>query len=120
MLLTFGEQLRQWRIEARINQRDLALRVGIDHTYLSKIENGRMVPPSETTIVKLAAELGQSADILLQLAQKVPMDVRPIISNSPGLPALLRSIGDFNDEELKRLAESAKEIREQRSSYGED
>lgn len=109
--MTFGDQLRQWRIESRINQRDLASRVGIDYTYLSKIENDRLPPPAETTIVKLAHELHRNPDILLQLAHKVPDDVKPIITNTPELPALLRSISDFDPEEIKQLVESAKKIK---------
>jgi transcriptional regulator with XRE-family HTH domain len=42
--MTFGERLRQLRRERQMNQRALAERAGIDFTYLSKLENGRMAP----------------------------------------------------------------------------
>ena len=70
-----------------MNQRDLAARVGIDFTYLSKIENERMSPPAADTIVKLARALQASSDELLLLAHKVPSDIGPVITRSPGLPA---------------------------------
>ncbi|HTE20240.1 MAG TPA: helix-turn-helix transcriptional regulator, partial [Armatimonadota bacterium] len=95
--MTFGEQLRLWRIESKLNQRDLAARVGIDFTYLSKIENGRMPPPSEATIMKMAEALEQDADMLLQLAFRVPQDVKPIITGSREAPTLLRAIQGLSE-----------------------
>jgi len=49
---TFGQRLRELRKEARISQRELAERVEVDFTYLSKIENDRVEPPSEAVIRK--------------------------------------------------------------------
>ena len=43
----FGVKLRELRTKAGMTQRELAGRVTIDFTYLSKIENGVMPPPSE-------------------------------------------------------------------------
>jgi len=39
--MKFGERLRELRKEQKISQRELATRVGVDFTYLSKIENGQ-------------------------------------------------------------------------------
>jgi transcriptional regulator with XRE-family HTH domain len=112
--MTFGERLRQLRREQRMNQRTLAARVGIDFTYLSKIENGRMDPPSAETIVRLAQALGAHPDELLLLARKVPQDLIPIITRSPQWPAFLRSIRDLTDEELQALSAYAREIHTRR------
>jgi transcriptional regulator with XRE-family HTH domain len=112
--MTFGERLRQLRCDQRLNQRTLAARVGIDFTYLSKIENGRMLPPSAETIVKLAQALQAEADELLLLAHKVPQDLIPIITRSPQWPAFLRSIRDLTDDELRELSAYAQAIRERR------
>jgi HTH-type transcriptional regulator, competence development regulator len=108
--MTFGEQLKTWRTEAQLNQRDFGAKVGIDFTYLSKIENGRMPPPSEATICKMAEVLEKDPDILLQLAQKVPQDLRPIISNSREAPALLRAIDGWNDDKVARLRQIAEDM----------
>src|SRR5687768_9514336 len=102
--MTFGERLRQLRREQHLNQRTLAARVGIDFTYLSKIENGRLDPPSADTIVKLAQALGANPDELLLLAYKVPQDLIPIITRSPQWPMFLRSIRDLRDDELRELS----------------
>ena len=68
--MSFGQRLKQLRLERRLNQRELAARVGIDFTYLSKLENGRMEPPAEETICRLAASLEVEPTELLLLAQK--------------------------------------------------
>lgn len=108
--MTFGEQLRRWRLDKRLNQRDFADKVGIDFTYLSKIENGKMPPPAEKTIMKMAEVLEQDADTLLQLAAKVPGDVKPIIANTRGAPALLRAIQGLTPDEVKQLTMLAEEM----------
>jgi HTH-type transcriptional regulator, competence development regulator len=114
MAMTFGERLRQLRLERRMNQRTLAAHVGINFTYLSKIENERMEPPSAETIVKLAQALGANPDELLLLAHKVPQDLTPVITQSPQWPAFLRSIRDLTDAELRELSAHAQELRTRR------
>ena len=113
--MTFGQRLRQLRLERKINQRDLAAQVGIDFTYLSKIENERMPPPAEATILKIANVLEADSDELLRLAQKVPTDIKPLIAKRPEMPAFLRSISDLTEEELKRLTHYAQRIKQERS-----
>ena len=55
--MDFPERLRSLRKEAQLSQRDLAERIGVDFTYLSKIENGRVEPPSEAVLKGVAREL---------------------------------------------------------------
>jgi transcriptional regulator with XRE-family HTH domain len=43
--MTFGERLRELRKAKGLNQKELADKVGIDFTYLSKLENGRRSSP---------------------------------------------------------------------------
>jgi transcriptional regulator with XRE-family HTH domain len=111
---TFGERLRELRLDRRVNQRDLAAQVGIDFTYLSKIENGRMPPPASNTIVKIGRALEADTDELLLLAHKLPQDIAPVITRSPGLPAFLRSISDLSEDELKELSTYAQQVRARR------
>ncbi|SFF07062.1 Helix-turn-helix [Marinobacter sp. DSM 26671] len=68
-----GKTLRQQRELLKANDRSyslrqVALRVGIEPAYLSKIERGDMPPPGEETIKKLAIELSLDSDVLLALA----------------------------------------------------
>jgi transcriptional regulator with XRE-family HTH domain len=97
-----------------MNQRTLAAKAEINFTYLSKIENERMAPPSADTIVKLAQALDADADALLVLAGKVPEDIAMIVTQSPAVPAFLRSIRDLREDELRQLSLYAQELREKR------
>ena len=57
--MDFPERLRTLRKQAQLSQRDLAERVGVDFTYLSKIENRRADPPSEAVLRSIAKELAE-------------------------------------------------------------
>jgi transcriptional regulator with XRE-family HTH domain len=55
--LDFGNELRELRRYRKLTQRELAERVGIDFSYISKLERGRNQPPSTETINALARVL---------------------------------------------------------------
>ncbi len=57
----FGELLKEARIRARLTQQELAKRVPIHHSYISKMENEDFLPSREKAI-KLAETLGISDD----------------------------------------------------------
>ncbi|RDJ93071.1 XRE family transcriptional regulator [Lacticaseibacillus rhamnosus] len=63
---------RGLRRRASLSQRDVALQVGIDFTYLSKLENDHGEAPGEATIRRLAAVLHADSEALLALAGKGP------------------------------------------------
>ena len=86
----FGARLRELRIQARLTQRELADRVNIDFTYLSKIENGVLPPPSERVILQLTEALNADKDELITLAGRIPPDIAQILKNRKALQ-LLRS-----------------------------
>jgi transcriptional regulator with XRE-family HTH domain len=78
-----------------MSQRDLAKKVGVDFTYLSKVENGHLAPPSESTITLLAESLGDDPKIHLGQARKVPTNLRSIVADYPvEATLLLRAIAD--------------------------
>lgn len=112
--MDFGERLRKLRLQQGLNQRDLANQVGIDFTYLSKIETGKMSPPSQETIRKLAKALDTDEDELLVLAGRVPDDVKDVVTRSRQLPAFLREIRDLDDDEIEQLKQKAKKIKQER------
>jgi transcriptional regulator with XRE-family HTH domain len=111
--MTFGKRLRQLRLERRLNQKELAARVGIDFTYLSKLENDRMEPPGEETIQRLAAALSADVTELMLLARKVPSDLKPIITQSPLVPQFLRTAHahGWTEADWKRLIEDVERER---------
>jgi len=86
-----------------LTQRELAERVGINFTYLSKIENhrlGRYQFPREDTIKALAAELDASAEDLLLLAKKIPESIKARIIKRPDA---FRKMASLDDETMDRL-----------------
>jgi len=84
----FGVRLRQLRKQAGLTQRELAERVNIDFTYLSKIESGAMPPPSEKVISQLAEALNTDKDELIILAGRIPSDIAEILQNREALQRL--------------------------------
>ncbi len=59
-----GVRLRRYRNVAGLTLEQLAAQVGLDKGYLSRIENGKRVPPL-ATLSRLAAALGVEAAALL-------------------------------------------------------
>ncbi len=85
--MKFGPHIRKTREARAITLRGLARLIGVEPSYLSKIEREIFPPPSEALIVKIAAELGEDPDRLLALAGKIPSDVKDMIIQSEGLLA---------------------------------
>ena len=92
--VTFGKIVKQARKRKNISQRELAKLIGIDFTYLSKIENNRTdYPPKEEVIKSLAQELELNSEELIFLAGKIPEKDRELLKQHyKTLPALFRRI----------------------------
>lgn len=120
---TFGPRVRKLRLDKQLSQRKLAEQVarrlkeqdrrGFDFTYLSKIENERMPPPSEAAILALAAELGAASDELLALAGKAPSDLGKELQQSDKARMFYRSAVDKNltDEEWDELIRKLQQLK---------
>lgn len=103
---SFGEYLRGLRKRAGFSQRELAARAGIDFTYLSKIENGRVDPPGEATLRALAAAVAVPDEEVLTRARKMPRDLKQLVAQgSPEKALLLRRIAqtELTPERVRRL-----------------
>ena len=111
----FGDYVRACRErlragDPRYSVRQVAARIGVEPAYLSKVERGEVAPPSEATTVKLAAELGEDADMLLALAGKVSSDLMEIIRKRPRLFAdLLRALKAAPDRAVLRLVREVRD-----------
>ena len=92
--MEFGRRLRELRKQKKISQRDLATQVAVDFTYLSKIEGGRLAPPSEDVIRRLAQALDADENELINLAGKVPKDLKAVLEESPQAVELLRVLSE--------------------------
>lgn len=113
--MTFGSHVRNTREallrdDASFSLRQVAMRVGIEPAYLSKVERGQVAPPSEATIRKLAAELGEDPDLLLAMAGKVSRELQEIILRRPQLFAdLLRQLRRAPDAALLRIVREVRD-----------
>jgi transcriptional regulator with XRE-family HTH domain len=111
--MTFGEALRVLRHEANVSQRDLADRVGLDFSYISKLENGRLPAPAADTVVKLCDVLGAEPERLLSLTGKLPTDVQESVGNSQAAQQFLRDAHrlDITEQEWRQLREELHRLR---------
>lgn len=103
--MTFGERVRNLRNECEMTQRELAERLDVTISYVSKVENGRLHHgdfPSEKFILKLAHELDADEDKLLLLADKVPPKLRKRIREKP---EAFRRLAELKDKEIDRIFE---------------
>ena len=117
MAASFGDYLRGLRKRAGFSQRELAAQAGIDFTYLSKIENGRVDPPGEATLRALASALGAEAEDLFARARKMPRDLKQLVAQgSPEKALLLRRIAqtDMTPERVRRMLQLLEEVEEPR------
>ncbi|RDI37527.1 helix-turn-helix domain-containing protein [Falsibacillus pallidus] len=99
----FGNLLKSLRREHKITQRRLAELIGIDFTYISKIENGSMEPPAEDKIIKMAELFEENPEAMLLAAKKVPSTFRKTITENKNVPMFLRSADRLTQEQWERI-----------------
>ncbi len=84
--------------------RQVAMRIGVEPAFLSKIERDVAPPPSEAKIIALAQALGEDSDLLLAMAGKVSSDLQGIIRKRPQLIGeLLRQLKEQPDHAILRI-----------------
>lgn len=103
--MTLGEKIRELRQAKQLTLRDLAAKVGVGFTYISKIENHKLEEghgPSEKLLHKLAAELDGNEEELLLLAEKVPEPIRKRVCERP---EVFRVLAGLDDDEMDQFLE---------------
>lgn len=101
--MRFSDRLKELRLAKNLSQRALALEVGVNFTYLSKIENEKLGfadYPSEEMICKLALALNADVDELLILADKIPTSIRQRVKERPDAFRKLASLDDATLDNL--------------------
>jgi transcriptional regulator with XRE-family HTH domain len=113
---SLGHYLRKAREERQARDgnafslRQVAARIGVEPSYLSKIERGLEPRPSEQTTRALAKELGEDPDALLAMAGKVSQDLQEIIRKRPKLFAdLIRELKKLPDHSVLRLVREVRD-----------
>ena len=96
--------------DRRYSLRQVARRIGVEPSYLSKVERGQVAPPSEATTVRLAKELGQDPDVFLAMAGKVSRDLQEVICQRPALFAeLIRQLKDAPDHAILHIVREVRD-----------
>ena len=86
----FGDYIRKQRekrkqADSSFSVRQVASRIGVEPSFLSKVERNIEPPPSEEKIIAIADDLDEDADVLLAMAGKVSSDLKLIICKRPAL-----------------------------------
>lgn len=95
--MRFGERIRQLRRAKGWRLRDLAEKVGVSHTHLSRVENERLNYgdyASDALIHRLAESLGGSEDELRILAMRVPEPIKRRVLQRPDVFLVLSNCDD--------------------------
>lgn len=114
-MATFGSYIRDRREklrrdDPRFSVRQVADRIGVEPSFLSKVERDEVPPPSEEKIVALARDLDEDADVLLAMAGKVSSDLQRVIRRRPELfAALIREIKNLPDQAVLRLVREVRD-----------
>ena len=112
---TFGQLLREMRRAKGVSQRDLASRVGVDFSYISKLENDRLSPPAADTVVKICEVLATEPNNLLAVSGKVPSDVTEMLSGNPSALQFVREAQrrGLTSSDWDRLGKTLRRLRKE-------
>ena len=111
----FGAHVRKLREKLledskEFSVRKVAIKIGVEPAFLSKVERDIVPPPSEAKIVALADLLGADSDVLLAMAGTVSSDVLEVIRNRPVLFAeLVRRLKEEPDHAVLRVVRDVKD-----------
>lgn len=105
----FGEFVRREREVREIGLREMAKKIGVSPTYLSKVERDEFTPPTEDKVRAIAQIIECDPDELLALAGRTPSDLADIIKRAPlEVSALLRTTNGMTRDEIAQLAAKAR------------
>ncbi len=105
MAETFGVTVRRERERLDIGLREMAKKIGVSPTYLSKLERDQLPPPAEDKVKRIADIIGRDHDELLGLAGRVASDLKEIIREHPReMASILRTAKGLSAEHLLELA----------------
>lgn len=121
MTITFGRMLREKRRAAGLSQRKLADVVGVDFSYISKLENNRLPPPSGATIMRLAEAIAAPPEELLAAAKKIPGALGDEMTSEPAAQRFLglASSMKLSRSEWEALVGRLQQLRDDESSGGD-
>jgi len=91
MQLSPGAMLRELRRKAGLSQRQVAARLGIDFTNLSRFETGQRTPDAGT-LAALAAILTTDSDAIFCAFGLLPPDLAEVLASDPATMKSIREL----------------------------
>ena len=114
----FGKFIRNVRESKGIMLRAMAKELGVSANYLSLVERGERLRPTEDKVRKIAAIIGHDTDELLALAGRIASDLVDTIREQPREMAdFLRAAQGLSAEDLAHLAREAQNAKEMQGQY---
>jgi len=108
-----GAFIRREREGKEIGLREMAKKIGVSPTYLSKVERDEFPPPAEDKVRAIAKIIRCDVDDLLARAGRVSSDITDIIKRHPvELAALLRTTKGLTADDITRLARQAQKAKD--------
>lgn len=122
--MTFGEYLKQKRLDKEITLRGFAKLVDISPVYLCDLEKGRKAPPSMEVMQKMVSKLALNKEeserfydlaALEQTAKNpIPKDLNAFLKDNRVIVSALRTAKDLDatDEEWQDFIDKLRKSRE--------
>ncbi len=80
--MKFSNILKKLRKEKGVSIKKMAEELGINYTYISKLENSKGNPSSEV-VEKISHYFNYNSDELMLSAGKIPDDIAYVLQNNP-------------------------------------
>ena len=112
----FGAFIRREREAKDIGLREMAKKIGVSPTYLSRVERDEFAAHAEDKVKAISKILGCDTNDLLALAGRVSADISQIIKghrHQDALAALLRTTKRMTAEEIASLARQAQKTKDE-------
>ena len=110
----FGQYIRDKReqmneTDKTFSLRQVASRLNVELSYLSKIERS-MEQPSEELVVKIAQEYSENSDVMLAMAGKVSQRLQGIIMKNPvAFAELITSLEHSPENAILRIVREVRD-----------
>ena len=99
-----GEMIRETRKGKGLSLGQVALRSGLDRTYISRIESGKIANPSHKTLMKVAKGLGIAASEFFVKEKHQPAKGHPVAEEAV-VPYGVEYLSTPEKEYVKKLLE---------------
>lgn len=112
--MSIGRRLKAARLAANMTQEQLAIAIGVDDTYISKLENGSRVSAADDVIVRMADVLGIGVDEAFVGLGKLHPELESFLFANSDVLEVVRLMHDGNyGMAIKRINESVARIKMQ-------